>query len=124
MAGHEFDRYVQRYDHRSTLTKVQQQYWEAKQTFLQKVKRKEDDCVVAADCELDAKLEVSAGFTEISTSQPRLASIPASFHAFIRLTQLFKSIEETNLRLLCILEAYQERVCILAHEESAYGRHM
>jgi len=44
----------------SALTKMQLHYWEAKQTFLKKVKRKEDDCVVASDSELDAKLEVSA----------------------------------------------------------------
>ena len=42
----------------SALTKMQLHYWEAKQTFLKKVKRKEDDCVVASDAELDAKLEV------------------------------------------------------------------
>ena len=42
----------------SALSKMQLHYWEAKQTFLKKVKRKEDDCVVASDAELDAKLEV------------------------------------------------------------------
>jgi hypothetical protein len=38
---------------------MQLQYWETKQTFLRKLKRKEDDCVVASDAELDAKLEVN-----------------------------------------------------------------
>ncbi len=57
MSGGQYDRYVQRYDE-STLSRLKQQYWEAKQTFLHKIKRKEDDCIVASDAELDAKLEV------------------------------------------------------------------
>lgn len=48
----------------STITKMQLHYWEAKQTFLKKVKRKEDDFVVASDAELDAKLEVIFVFEE------------------------------------------------------------
>ncbi len=55
--GNQYDRYVERYDD-STLSRMQLQYWETKQTFLRKLKRKEDDCVVASDAELDAKLEV------------------------------------------------------------------
>lgn len=47
----------------STLTKMQLHYWEAKQTFLKKVKRKQDDYVVASDAELDAKLEVRKKIT-------------------------------------------------------------
>lgn len=53
----------------STLTKMQLHYWEAKQTFLKKVKRKEDDCVVASDAELDAKLEVSK---QLAGNRPKL----------------------------------------------------
>ena len=55
--GTQYDRYVERYDD-STLSKMQLHYWRTKQTFLSKLKRKEDDCIVASDAELDAKLEV------------------------------------------------------------------
>lgn len=58
--GSNFDRQVERYDG-SAVSKMQQRYWQAKQTFIRKLKRKEDDCVVASDHELDAKLEVSFG---------------------------------------------------------------
>ena len=40
------------------LTKMQLHYWEAKQTFMKKIKKEQDDCVVACDAKLDAKLEV------------------------------------------------------------------
>lgn len=62
ISGQEFDKFVEREDRReddSTFLKMQQRYWEAKQTFISKLKRKEDDCVVASDAPLDAKLEVS-----------------------------------------------------------------
>ncbi|XP_015788188.1 islet cell autoantigen 1-like [Tetranychus urticae] len=95
ISGQEFDKFVEREDRReddSTFLKMQQRYWEAKQTFISKLKRKEDDCVVASDAPLDAKLE------------------------------LFRSIEETCCSLLCILEGYQDRLCTLAHEENSTGR--
>lgn len=61
MYATQFDRYVERHDE-SALSKMQQQYWEAKQTFLRKIRKKEDDCVVASDAELDSKLEVFNNF--------------------------------------------------------------
>lgn len=75
-----------------TITKMQRHYWEAKQTFLKKVKRKEDDFVVASDAGLDAKLE-----------------------------QL-KSIDETNQNLLLQIDLYQDRVSCLATDECIVGR--
>ena len=53
---------VDRYDD-STLSKMQRQYWEAKQIFLKNVKKKEDECIVSADADLDAKLEVRILFS-------------------------------------------------------------
>lgn len=58
MSGSAYDMQVDRYDD-STLSKMQRQYWEAKQIFLKNVKKKEDECIVSADADLDAKLEVS-----------------------------------------------------------------
>lgn len=57
-SGSGFDRVVERLDEK-TVPKLQQQYWEAKQIYLKNIKRKEDDCIVSSDSELDAKLEVS-----------------------------------------------------------------
>lgn len=92
ISGNEYDKYVERFDNRSTLSKLQQSFWEKKQIFLQKIAKREDDCVISYDAELDAKLE------------------------------LFKSIAETCQRLLCVIDGYQDRICILAHEESCFGR--
>jgi len=52
-----------------------------KQTVFRKLGKKEDDCIVASDAELDAKLE------------------------------LFRSIQETCLDLQRIIDKYQERLC-------------
>ncbi|RWS25597.1 islet cell autoantigen 1-like protein [Leptotrombidium deliense] len=81
-----------RFDKRSALSRIQQQYWETKQTLIRKLKKKEDDCIVNSDHELDTKLE------------------------------LFHCIEETCANLLLILEGYQDRLCTLSYEESAFGR--
>lgn len=59
---------------------MQHQFWVAKQTILRRLGKKEDDCVVASDAELDAKLE------------------------------LFLSIQETCSQLHKVVEQYQERL--------------
>lgn len=66
---------------KSTITKMQHHYWVTKQTVFRKLGKKEDDCIVASDAELDAKLE------------------------------LFRSIQETCLDLQRIIDKYQERLC-------------
>jgi hypothetical protein len=71
---------------------MQHHYWVTKQTVFRKLGKKEDDCIVASDAELDAKLE------------------------------LFRSIQETCLDLQRIIDKYQERLCNLAQEENAMGR--
>nr|XP_018902463.1 PREDICTED: islet cell autoantigen 1 [Bemisia tabaci] len=76
----------------STISKMQHQYWVTKQTVFRKLGKKEDECIVSSDAELDAKLE------------------------------LFKSIQESCADLLNIIEKYQERICTLAQEENAMGR--
>ena len=43
--------------------KLKKQYWKTKQTVLQKLKKTEDEFVVAGDADIDAKLEVSEGCT-------------------------------------------------------------
>lgn len=58
ISGSAFDRQVERLDD-NALSKMQRRYWEAKQIFLKNIKKKEDECVVSSDADLDAKLEVS-----------------------------------------------------------------
>ncbi|KAI5719825.1 hypothetical protein M8J76_015374 [Diaphorina citri] len=65
----------------SAMTKLQQQYWVTKQTVFRKLGKKEDECVIASDAELDAKLE------------------------------LFKSIQDSCSHLQRIIDRYQERLC-------------
>ncbi|XP_026480809.1 islet cell autoantigen 1-like protein [Ctenocephalides felis] len=74
-----------------SLMDMQHQYWVTKQTVLRKLGGKEDECIVASDAELDAKLE------------------------------LFRSIAESCSVLQRVLEQYQERLCVLAQEENSLG---
>jgi Arfaptin-like domain len=73
------------YDHpmlsNSTISKMQKQYWVTKQTVYKKFGKKEDECVVASDSELDAKLE------------------------------LYRSIQQSCYDLQRIIERYQEKTC-------------
>ncbi|CAH0729965.1 unnamed protein product, partial [Brenthis ino] len=71
---------------------MQHQYWVTKKTVLKRLGTKEDECIVASDAELDAKLE------------------------------LFRSISDSCLQLQRVLDQYQERLCILAQEENALGK--
>ncbi|XP_011304302.1 islet cell autoantigen 1 isoform X2 [Fopius arisanus] len=71
---------------------MQHQYWLTKQTLSRKLGKKEDECIVASDAELDAKLE------------------------------LFRSIQESCSYLQRVIDKYQERLCNLAQEENAMGR--
>ncbi|KAH0560350.1 islet cell autoantigen 1 isoform X2 [Cotesia glomerata] len=95
VSGNAFDRWVQRSSNiadDSPITKMQHQYWVTKQALSRKLGKKEDECIVASDAELDAKLE------------------------------LFRSIQESCTHLLRVIDKYQERLCILAQEENAMGR--
>ncbi|XP_034940488.1 islet cell autoantigen 1 [Chelonus insularis] len=94
VSGNAFDRWVQRTDltEDSTITKMQHQYWVTKQALSRKLGKKEDECIVASDAELDAKLE------------------------------LFRSIQESCSYLQRVIDKYQERLCNLAQEENAMGR--
>ncbi|KAK9752368.1 Arfaptin-like domain [Popillia japonica] len=73
---------------------MQHQYWVTKKSVLRKFGGKEDDCIVASDAELDAKLE------------------------------LFRSISDTCVQLQRVIDLYQERLCLLAQEENALGRYL
>ncbi|KAG8225173.1 hypothetical protein J437_LFUL006698 [Ladona fulva] len=87
-----YDRWLEQEQNNSTLTKMQHHFWVTKQTVFRKLGKKEDDCIVASDAELDAKLE------------------------------LFRSVQDTCLDLLRIIEKYQEGLCSLAQEENSMGR--
>ncbi|KAL0106902.1 hypothetical protein PUN28_015434 [Cardiocondyla obscurior] len=76
----------------SAIIKMQYQFWVRKQALSQKLGKKEDECIVASDAELDAKLE------------------------------LFRSIQDSCFYLQRVIDKYQERLCNLAQEENAMGR--
>ncbi|XP_072769143.1 islet cell autoantigen 1 isoform X2 [Nerophis lumbriciformis] len=76
----------------SVVSKFQQRYWKTKQTLIRVTGKKEDECVVASDADLDGKLEV------------------------------FHSIQRTCMELLKVIEQYQRRICFLSQEESELGR--
>lgn len=42
----------------STLNRMQEKYWATKQAVFKKLGKKDDDCIIASDAELDTKLEV------------------------------------------------------------------
>lgn len=65
-----------------------------KKSVSRKFGRKEDECIVSSDAELDAKLE------------------------------LFRSISESCVQLQRVIDLYQERLCYLAQEENALGRYL
>lgn len=94
VSGNAFDCWVQRTNMHddSAITKMQHQFWVTKQALSRKLGKKEDECIVASDAELDAKLE------------------------------LFRSIQESCSYLQRIIDKYQERLCDLAQEENAMGR--
>ncbi|XP_075225513.1 islet cell autoantigen 1-like protein isoform X2 [Lycorma delicatula] len=76
----------------SAVNKMQHQYWVTKQTVFRKLGKKEDECIVASDAELDAKLE------------------------------LLRSIQDSCLELKRIIDRYQEKLYTLAQEEDSMGR--
>lgn len=84
-SGTAYDRWVEERGNvnanKSTITKMQHHYWVTKQTVFRKLGKKDDDCIVASDAELDAKLE------------------------------LFHSIQDSCLDLQRIIDKYQERLC-------------
>lgn len=64
----------------SVINKMQRKYWITKQTVFRKLGKKEDECIVSSDAELDAKLE------------------------------LFNSIQQTTSSLLKIISRYQNNL--------------
>lgn len=64
----------------SVVNKMKKKYWVTKQTVFRKLGKKEDECIVSSDSELDAKLE------------------------------LFSSIQQTTISLLKIIHRYQNSI--------------
>lgn len=83
ISGNTFDCWVQKSNMHddSTITKMQHQFWVTKQALSRKLGKKEDECIIASDAELDAKLE------------------------------LFRSIQESCSYLQRVIDRYQERLC-------------
>lgn len=94
ISGNAFDCWVQKSNMHddSAITKMQHQFWVTKQALSRRLGKKEDECIIASDAELDAKLE------------------------------LFRSIQESCSYLQRVIDRYQERLCNLAQEENGMGR--
>lgn len=90
-SGLNFDRFVDRFDE-STLTKVRQQYWTAKQLIRSKLGKKEDEYLLASDAEFDAKIS------------------------------LFKALRDTSDQMLCCVDDYQHFLGELIQTEISLGR--
>lgn len=92
MSGVNFDAFVSSQRNLSDYdiaAKIQEKYWRARQTFLAKVEKKEDACIVLSDSKLDAKLEV------------------------------YHSIHKSCAKLIDILEDYQNCLYVYANEENS-----
>lgn len=76
----------------STLFRMHEQYWATKQAIFKRLGKKNDDCIISSDSELDSKLE------------------------------LFQAVEESCFTLMRVLENYQDKLCALSQEENAMGR--
>ncbi|KAK4467685.1 hypothetical protein MN116_008622 [Schistosoma mekongi] len=85
------DRYIQRTDD-SKSHKLKSAYWTTKQAVLTKLRRKQDENIVASDSDLDAKLE------------------------------LLKSVQSTCRDLDNVLARYQRTICYLSQAENEMGR--
>jgi len=83
ISGNTFDCWVQKSNLHddSAIIKMQHQFWVTKQALSRKLGKKEDECIIASDAELDAKLE------------------------------LFRSIQESCSYLQRVIDRYQERLC-------------
>ncbi|XP_075244985.1 islet cell autoantigen 1-like isoform X2 [Convolutriloba macropyga] len=87
-----YKHYTQELLHDQSMTsQLTNKYWTAK-SFVKKLKKKEDQSVVAADSDLDAKLE------------------------------FYKSIQETTQKLVFCIERYQDAIMALSQEENKLGR--
>ncbi|XP_011501538.1 PREDICTED: islet cell autoantigen 1 [Ceratosolen solmsi marchali] len=71
---------------------MQHQYWITKQTLSRKLGRKEDECIVSSDAQLDAKLE------------------------------LFRNIQMSCTLIQRIIDKYQESICYLSQEINSMGK--
>ncbi|CAF0798455.1 unnamed protein product [Didymodactylos carnosus] len=86
-----FDKFAEHQD-KSTLGKLRQRYWKTKQIVIKKLGREEDECIIASDSDVDAKLEL-------------LLTVKRSCYDLIR-----------------IMERYQFTVIQLSHEETDCAR--
>lgn len=76
----------------STVNKLQRDFWNAKQVLRKKLGKKDEECVVESDSDIDAKLD------------------------------LFNCVEKTCNDLVKLIDKYQNCICNLSRDESAMGR--
>lgn len=75
ISGRKFDAFVssqRMYNDYDIAAKIQEKYWLARQKFLAKIEKKEDECIVLSDAKLDAKLEVCSRINNAPNLSPML----------------------------------------------------
>lgn len=71
----------------SVMARMQKKFWKTKQVLIKATGKKEDECVVASDADLDAKLEVGVAVfliqSEVLTEQEKshFITVPSRFKA-------------------------------------------
>jgi len=76
----------------STVNKLQRDFWNAKQVLRKKLGKKDEECVIESDSDIDAKLD------------------------------LFNCVQKTCNDLVKLIEKYQNCICNLSRDESSMGR--
>ncbi|TKR92173.1 hypothetical protein L596_006878 [Steinernema carpocapsae] len=84
-SGLNFDRFTDEIMNDSTVARLRQQYWTAKQLIRTKLGRKEDEHLLASDAEFDAKL--SLFYSVRDTTQNMLACIEDYHHYLTEVCQ-------------------------------------
>ncbi|KAK0429421.1 hypothetical protein QR680_011373 [Steinernema hermaphroditum] len=85
-SGLNFDRFTDEIMNESTVARLRQQYWTAKQLIRKKLGRKEDEHLLASDAEFDAKL--SLFYSVRDTTQSMLACIEDYHHYLTEVCRL------------------------------------
>ena len=93
------------------LNKLQYKFWVTKSKVVRKLGKDEDECVVASDAELDAKLEL---YHSISETTKDLQRILDQYNDRLCSKYSFKYVKEQNV--------FNYFVVDLAYEENSFGR--
>lgn len=105
----------------SVINKMQRKYWITKQTVFRKLGKKEDECIVSSDAELDAKLELFSSIQQTTSTLLKVIS---------RYQNNLSSMYNLYIFLLFVFHIYEKQLYILLYsaalavEENEMGNFM